>query len=118
MAAKSQEELKKKAAMIAEEAKTTAKRAAKEDLEVNEEVEESISVKQSDEGKKEALAETISEMNNNAKAADKKQVTEESANEFKEHSDEEDKFLRRSISIPPRRAMKKIFEHEEIIGDE
>lgn len=121
MAAKSQEELKKKAAMIAEEAKTTAKKAAKKDLEVNEEVEETVSAEQSDENKKEvpvSLSETISEMNNNASAVDKKQVTEESANEFKRQSDEEDQFLRRSINIPSRRAMKKIFEHEEIIGDE
>ncbi|WP_026667614.1 S1 RNA-binding domain-containing protein [Butyrivibrio sp. AE2005] len=121
MAAKSQEELKKKAAMIAEEAKTTAKKAAKKDLEVNEEGEETVSAEQSDEDKKEvpvSLSETISEMNNNASAVDKKQVTEESANEFKRQSDEEDQFLRRSINIPSRRAMKKIFEHEEIIGDE
>ena len=116
MATKAQEDAKKKAAKIAEEAKaakTTRKRAPKA---VEAKVEE-VKAEEKVEGPVETEEEKLSKMNNTSDEK-KEEVTADSAKAFQEKADEEDAFLRRTIHLPSRRAIRKAFEQEEIIGDE
>ena len=129
MAAKAaQEKAKQKAAQIAEEAKASRKSAAKtktkKETEVKEEVEETANVKEASEKEikedpKAPADDIVSQAQNTATEEENRvEVSTQAAKEFQESSDEEDMFLRRSIHLPGRRAIRKAFEQEEIVGDE
>ena len=117
MAAKSQNEAKETAKKIAEAAKSarTKKSDAKKEIQPEAKVEE---VKGS-EIQEPVISEDerLSEANNTAD--DKKQaITKESAKAFQDESDMMDQFLRRTVHLPSRRAIKEAFTDEEVIGDE
>ena len=128
MPTKAQTDAKKKASEIAESAKkartkkaatkTAAKPAEKPATKVAEE--KVIEQPEVAEETKEAIKsdKIIQEVNNPDNNENKVQVTAEAAEKFQASSDEEDMFLRRHINVPGRRALRKAFAQEEIVGDE
>ena len=118
MAAKSQSEAKETAKKIAEEARNARgakKSAPKEDTAPNKE-KKSVSSTETEEVVV-SEEEKISEANNTA--SEKNQaVTKENAKAFQDEADVMDQFIRRTVHLPSRRAIRQAFEEEEIIGDE
>ncbi len=116
MAAKtSQENAKTKAAKIAEEAR--AAKSSKKASTPETVVEETVKVAEEKDAVIVSEEEQLSTLNNTA-VGNVKEVTKETAKEFQKLSDEEDMFLRRSIHLPSRKAIREAFESEELIGDE
>ena len=69
--------------------------------------------------KKENQSEALIEEANTSKETETRTaVTAESAESFQTSSDAIDAFLRRTINVPGRRALRKAFEEEEIVGDD
>ena len=112
-----QDDAKKKAAEIAKEARAARPKKAAEEAtpapepEVKPEGEKDEKDEEEQENDKLIIAANTSEEVRSA-------VNAESAKSFKDSSEDVDMFLRRTIHIPGRRALRKAFEREEIVGDE
>lgn len=125
MATKAQEEAKKKAAEIA----ASAKKARGKKADAPKAEAPKAEAPKAEEPKKEAAPKKEASKTNKSDALieaantsrdteTRTAVTAEAAEKFKTSSDDIDMFLRRTINIPGRRALRKAFEEEEIIGDD
>ena len=118
MATKKQDTAKKKASEIAAQAKAAKKAAPKAEPKKEGKVEEAKEEKVAKTARK-TVDDKINEKANTASDTEKKmEVTPETAKAFAASSDDNDMFFRRTINVPGRRAVKKAFETEEIIGDD